>query len=323
MIMPWSLEDFAVIKKLGKGAAGAVYEAMERQSGHCIALKVQESTEEALCEMDIHVDLEHPGIIKMIDFFYSDEPIEDFRAEELLEEALDDKSVSSNPEDDKPKEYLIFILELCKEALFDTIRNKPNRCIEEEKAAPMFFQAFGALDHLHDQGMIHCDIKSLNFLTTHDGTQLKLADFGMAVREDEKEVVGGSPVYMSPEHLMAWRTMDAEFDHRSDIYSLGVVLFEALVGYLPYQVVNTDEDYYELLEDRLNDEPILDLRNIDDCTGEEPIYVPPPIFPEFLSPDACDLIERMVAANPDDRIDLDEAMQHPWFQKNGMGPSTP
>ncbi|KAL3905927.1 MAG: hypothetical protein SGILL_009480, partial [Bacillariaceae sp.] len=73
VVLPWGLEDFEIVGSLGSGAAGAVYKATERQSGFQVALKVQEATEEGLCEMDVHCDLEHPGIVKFIDYFYSDE----------------------------------------------------------------------------------------------------------------------------------------------------------------------------------------------------------------------------------------------------------
>ena len=136
----------------------------------------------------------------------------------------------------------------------------------------------------------------------------------MAVRSFEREVVGGSCMYMAPEHLLAWRHCNDEFDHRSDIYSLGVVLYEMLVGYIPYQVVQNDQDYEDLIEDGLGDEPILDLRQLNDYTLEDPIYVPPPIFRESMSDEAQDLIERLMQARPEDRITLEEAQEHPWFR---------
>ena len=113
--------------------------------------------------------------------------------------------------------------------------SSPTRRIPEHQAAKYFFDAVKALEYLHAQEIIHCDCKPANILLDADGS-VKLADFGMAVDADEKEVVGGSPVYMAPEHLMAWRQMTDDFDHRSDIYSLEVVLYEMLEGALPYIV---------------------------------------------------------------------------------------
>ena len=98
--------------------------------------------------------------------------------------------------------------------------------------------------YLHSQDIIHCDIKPANWLVDGRGedARLRLADFGMAVQTDAREIVGGSPVYMAPEHLLAWRDLSDKFDHRTDIYSLGVVLYEMLMGYLPYEVLEADSD---------------------------------------------------------------------------------
>ena len=160
------------------------------------------------------------------------------------------------------------------------------------------------------------------------GNRLKLADFGMAVRSNEREVIGGSPVYMSPEHTMAWRRDTDEFDHRSDIYSLGVVLYEILIGQLPYEVIEDAEDLadYILLrgvgrinisgDDRLQP-PVLDLRTLNDFSGDtdEPFEFPTPVFPAFISEEAKDLILRLMEPCVDKRISVAEARSHLWLKK--------
>ena len=174
-----------------------------------------------------------------------------------------------------------------------------------------------------------------------DKAIVKLADFGMAVTSDAKEVVGGSPVYMAPEHLLAWRDLTDDFDHRSDIYSLGVVLYEMLMGYLPYEVLEADKtqdiattdsgDMNQSLakafldlavsdqnvdtEESDHGYPVLDLRKLDDVTSDQPFYIPPPIFVEEISAEAQDLILRLMEPSASKRITLEEAQQHEWFRK--------
>ena len=201
--------------------------------------------------------------------------------------------------------------------------------------------------------MIHCDIKPANWLVDgeYDEAVIKLSDFGMTVTSDAKEIVGGSPVYMAPEHLLAWRDLTDEFDHRTDIYSLGVVLYEMLMGYLPYEVLEEDRsqghpnaeigDAYESLakafvglsmpdplENNMSEKdgnagktnseqydygyPVLDLRKLNDITSEEHFYIPPPIFVEEISTEAQDLILRLMEPSVSKRISLDEAQDHEW-----------
>ena len=202
--------------------------------------------------------------------------------------------------------------------------------------------AIHALQYLHSKDIVHCDIKPANWLVDgeDDKAVIKLADFGMAVTSDAKEVVGGSPVYMAPEHLLAWRDLTGDFDHRSDIYSLGVVLYELLMGYLPYEVLEAnkadqnaalleseDEAYQSLateffglsVSDPSSDEdrgfPVLDLRKLNDTSSDEPFYIPPPIFVEEISMEAQDLIMRLMEPSASKRITLEEALQHDWFSK--------
>jgi serine/threonine protein kinase len=61
---------------------------------------------------------------------------------------------------------------------------------------------------------------------------------------------------------------------------------------------------------------VLDLRKLDDQSADEPFYIPPPIFPEFLSEEAQDLILRMMEPSLEKRISLSEAKKHAWLEKN-------
>lgn len=95
-------------------------------------------------------------------------------------------------------------------------------------------QIGAALDYIHSSQMVHCDIKPANILLARDGGSYVLADFGLVKRVDELPEVAsndvmGSPPYMSPE-----QGRGDVLDHRSDLYSLGLVLYECLTGRLPY-----------------------------------------------------------------------------------------
>jgi serine/threonine protein kinase len=266
----------------------------------------------------------------MFDYFYSDGPFgpvvddddheEGGRGDESHDGEIDDDDDDSIPgSGDGDRRYLIMILELCNEPLFDAIRDSDVGYLPEAMAAPYFRNMLDAVDHLHGDDVIHCDCKSLNFLLSRDRTTVKLADFGMSVRDTERLIVGGSPTYMAPEHLMAWRHMTGDFDHTTDVYSLGIILYELLVGYLPYEVIQNDDDDSVLARgDGEVPHPVLDLRNLDDESSEEAIYIPPPIFPDFLSEEAQDLIARLTEPTPAHRITLPQAKQHPWFHKWGV-----
>ena len=109
-----------------------------------------------------------------------------------------------------------------------------------ERLVETIFKCTRALDYAYRMGVTHRDIKPANILLAaagHAGGDIKISDFGNAIQSANQsltEVVGiGSPAYMSPQHLR-----DEALDHRTDIWSLGVVMYQLLTGRLPFQVAN-------------------------------------------------------------------------------------
>ena len=317
-IKEWSYADFTVLHMIGSGACATVYAAREKTSGYTVALKIQDADTVGDCyfddEVDIHETLRHDSIVNMYGYFYSDEePPPPCKVEE------------------KAATYLCMILELCDgRDLLAVAKEVPNRRLEEETVADYFRGAIESLDYVDASECIHCDVKPSNFMLHRN--KVKLVDFGMAVRSEEREVIGGSPVYMSPEHLLAWRAFNDNFDKRVDIYSLGVVLYELLVGHLPYEVIENAEDYAEYLivsgmnkinigknkregGEKFFQPPMLDLRNLNDLGPVEPFVFPALKFPAFVCEEAKDLISGLMQPNADERMTLDEARSHAWLEK--------
>jgi serine/threonine-protein kinase len=114
-----------------------------------------------------------------------------------------------------------------KEILEDNLFTLPQRL-------KVIVQTLRALEYAHNNGVIHRDIKPANLLISQDG-HAKVADFGIALVKDspsdpKSETVVGTPAYMSPEQ---WNTSGDTVDHRTDIYSTGVILYEALTSKKP------------------------------------------------------------------------------------------
>ncbi|KAL7792639.1 hypothetical protein V8C37DRAFT_380175 [Trichoderma ceciliae] len=183
---------------------------------------------------------------------------------------------------------IYLILEYIDQGDLFTFINTKGR-LSEEVAIYFFRQMISAIAYCHSFNVCHRDLKPENILITAD-LQIKIADFGMAALHQTAThrlaTACGSPHYAAPE-LLKNRQYRGD---RADIWSMGVILFAMLSATLPF------------------DDP--DLRVMMGKTKRGQYEMP-----KFLSPEAEDLIRRMLQVNPDHRITMKQIWQHPLIQR--------
>lgn len=246
------LGDFEILGEIGRGGMGVVYRARQITLNRVVALKVLPAnigqTEAAIHrfvrEAQAAAKLHHTNIVPVYSqgeadghFFYAMEFIDGPNLGRLMK---DDRSAILSGLDAVALSGVGLSGELSGISRLDG--SGPRRRADYRRIAGLIASVADALDHAHRMNVIHRDIKPQNLLLGKDG-EFHITDFGLARLLDEPNmtVTGemlGTPAYMSPEQVDADRE---RIDARTDIYSLGVTLYELLTGKRPFEGTSREQ----------------------------------------------------------------------------------
>ncbi|MEZ4333595.1 MAG: serine/threonine-protein kinase [Myxococcota bacterium] len=201
---------YEILEEIGRGGMGRVYKARDRRLGRIVALK---RMPEGLRD--------HPAALQL------------FLGEAQAAARMNHPNIVTLYDADQERGQFFITMELLEGLPLSTILRERGR-LGPRDTARIGLQACAGLQYAHDQGIVHRDVKTANLFLTRDRT-LKIMDFGLAkileaVRETGSTIIAGTPDYMAPE-----QTAGRVSDGRTDLYGLGVTLFELSTGRLPFR----------------------------------------------------------------------------------------
>lgn len=243
-----TLEDFDLLEKLGQGAFATVFLARQRSLGRRVALKISADRGEEARTM---AQLDHPCVVRVFD----ERRLRGRKLRLLYIEYVPGGTLQSVvervralPPTARSGRILLEAIDAALERAGQTpSTDSTTRQLLAELSWPeavcwLGARLAGALDYLHREQVLHRDLKPANVLLAADGTP-KLTDFNISYGSKVEGATaaaffGGSLAYMSPEQLEAFNPAHSrqpeEIDHRSDVYALGIVLWELLTGRRPF-----------------------------------------------------------------------------------------
>ena len=245
-----SIPLYHVDHLIAEGGTAKVYWGIDLRSGFPVAikeLKIRHFRNAAIrqkfkeVEAQMYLYMSHPNIPKLVDFI-----------------------------DMKSQELLYIIMEFIEGRTLEDYIYREIGLIPEQKALPMFAEILDTVAYIHNKGYLHLDIKSNNVMIQPNG-KLKLIDLGIASRLSEA-VSGtgfGTPAYMPPEQSERGRC-----GKYTDIFALGIMLFEMLTGSLPFTSQNpSGKAAIDEIRYKIKYEPAPQMRNYYTFIGEELQYI--------------------------------------------------
>lgn len=269
-----SLGHYDVIKVAGRGGMGMVLHAFDNHLQRDVALKVldpraakDEVAQERFCrEARAAAKVTHENVV----------------------------AVHAVEHDEEGNDVPFLVMQLVDGESLEVYLLKTGR-LESREIVRIGMQMAAGLAAAHDKGLIHRDIKPGNVLLESGSDRVKLTDFGLArVKEDirltQSGMVAGTPLYMAPEQARG-----EEVDQRSDLFSLGVVLYEMATGEAPFMAKT----------------PLAVLKRLTD-ENPRPLHELNPDLPQWLA----NVIEKLLAKNPKDRYqtarEVAEILEQHW-----------
>lgn len=252
-------------KKIGKGAFSVIYKGTHRFTKEVFAIKeisydnLSKIKHTIKREFTVMKKLNHPNIIKLHEVFFDSE----------------NKNV-----------YLVLDY-YEKGDLHNYLKDKP---LKEKYAKKFMRQLSSGLKYLHDNNIIHRDLKLKNILVTNSN-DIVLSDFGFARDGDSNtmfDTLCGSPMYMAPE-IMNHKV----YDNKSDLWSVGVIMYELLFGTTPYHAKNLIQLMKKIKKK--------DVHIPDEYSG-------------LISEECKNLLLSLLDKNPTNRITWDNFFHHEWFK---------
>lgn len=276
-----AINNYIIEDEIGRGTSGRVFKARPRAGppGRPVAIKFiakkqlsQAAKDNLVNEISALKTLKHKFIVNMMDFGWD-------------------------------AQFIYIVMEHCNAGDL-SVYIKKRRALPEHVARTFCQQLCAALLFMRRQNISHMDLKPSNLLLhaplAGAPPLLKVADFGFAhcLEEEGKEAgLRGSPLYMAPEMILK-KTYDA----KADIWSVGVILYEALYGRAPYASPSLEELLVRIKEDR-------------------PVSLP---AERTVSRDCRDFLTRCLQRHPADRLSFDELGEHPFLdlEHSVPGPNT-
>lgn len=261
----YTLDEFSQMgEPIGSGSYGQVTKVLHKQTAEIFAMKViskkkvleHQMTSYLTREVKTQIKIQHPNILRLIFYF-----------------------------EDETNVYLL--LEYARNGSLFSVLRKRGR-LPEPEAAGFFVDVASALDYLHQHGVVHRDLKPENILMC-DGNVAKLADFGWCAEVSKdgglRHTFCGTWDYLSPEMVS-----NEPHDHTVDIWAMGVLLYEMLVGRPPFSASSQFKAMSRITK--------VDLQ-----------------IPESISAGARDIISNLIVKERTKRLTLVAAAQHHWVVK--------
>jgi len=266
MADPIKLDGYIVGNMLGKGTQGTVYKAYTKsEPRRAVAIKCifkhklsRSARDNIITEISLLKKLKHRFIVELIDFHWDDK-------------------------------FIYIVMEFCGGGDLSRVI-KLKKCLPESQCQKFLQQLASALQFLRQHNVSHMDLKPSNLIVKGSNPPiLKMADFGFAQHLEADTLdkgLKGSPLYMAPEIF----TKD-HYNAKADLWSIGVILYEALFGKAPFSSDTLEELVPKIKEDK-------------------PIIIP---TTRKLSSDCRDLLSRCLVRCPDNRIELSDFFDHPFL----------